>query len=61
MSIPNGNARIPAGTILAALIDLDAGETLKATGAKFGIGFQYLHTLKKNRQRRRDAQVGRPK
>jgi len=57
----NGNATIPSETVRAALIELDAGATLKATGAKYGIGFQYLHTLKKNRQRRRDAQAGRPK
>lgn len=57
----NGNARIPAETVRAALIELDAGATLAATGAKYGIGPAYLHTLKRNRQRRRDAQAGRPK
>ena len=45
-----------AETIAAALRDLDGGATLKATGTKYGITFQNLHTLKKNRQRRRDAQ-----
>ena len=55
----NANKVHSAETIAAALCELDAGATLKATGAKYGIAFQYLATLKKNRQRRRDAQVKR--
>lgn len=52
----NANKVHSAETIAAALGELDAGATLKATGAKYGISFTYLSTLRKNRQRRRDAQ-----
>lgn len=51
----NANKKFSAEKIAAALADIDAGYTFKAAGEKHGITFQYLHTLSKNRQRRRDA------
>jgi len=64
MTIPaklHANSKFPTATIVSALKDMDAGATLKATGAKYGMAFGYLHTLRKNRRRRTDAQAARPR